>query len=361
MFIHLIGGFLGGGKTTAIRQACKLLGNQGQRVGVITNDQGKQLVDTQFLKESTLSTEEVVGSCFCCNFPAFENHIIQMDERDKPDVLFAESVGSCTDLVATIIRPLQRFHPAKQVVLSVFADAEVFPVLVAGSSLFRDSVNYIYKKQLEEADLLVLSKCDQLSVQQRQRLEEVLMKHYPDKAVLFQNSYDDEHIQRWLQMANEVPQSWRKALDIDYALYGTGEAELAWLNQCVSITNQNGRAAQATKLLIDHLYQAITKEGLPIGHLKFLYQDGNRQEKISFTSGRVREQEVAAIPSACSEIVKLLINARVQTHPERLQELVRHAIEQAELATGCCVTVFDQEAFIPGFPRPSYRMLEETV
>jgi len=359
MLIHLIGGFLGGGKTTAIQQACKILSNQGQRIGVITNDQGTQLVDTNFLKEATIPTEEVVGSCFCCNFPAFENHIMQMDERNKPGILFAESVGSCTDLIATIIRPLQRFHPAKEVVLSVFADAEVFPVLVAGSSLFKDSVNYIYKKQLEEADLLVLSKCDRLSTPQRQKLEEVLMKHYPDKAVLFQNSYDDQHIQRWLQMANEVPQSWRKALDLDYDQYGAGEAELAWLNQSVSITHSSGQAAKAAKLLIDYLYQAITKKSLPIGHLKFLYQDGDMQEKISFTSGSATGQESVSISEAHSSAVKLLINARVQTSPEHLQKLVHDAIEQAELMTDCCMSVLSQEAFIPGFPRPSYRILEE--
>lgn len=43
----LIGGFLGGGKTTAVQRLARSLGDQGLRVGPITNDQGSGLVDTE--------------------------------------------------------------------------------------------------------------------------------------------------------------------------------------------------------------------------------------------------------------------------------------------------------------------------
>ena len=48
MQIHLVGGFLGSGKTTAIIAAARQLISRGQTVGIITNDQGKFLVDTVF-------------------------------------------------------------------------------------------------------------------------------------------------------------------------------------------------------------------------------------------------------------------------------------------------------------------------
>ena len=43
--IHLLSGFLGSGKTTAIREAVNYLLKQNSSVAVITNDQGAQLVD----------------------------------------------------------------------------------------------------------------------------------------------------------------------------------------------------------------------------------------------------------------------------------------------------------------------------
>ena len=42
--------------------------NKGLRVGLITNDQAPELVDSELLKLSDLRVAEVSGSCFCCNF-----------------------------------------------------------------------------------------------------------------------------------------------------------------------------------------------------------------------------------------------------------------------------------------------------
>ncbi|MCJ7549956.1 MAG: cobalamin biosynthesis protein, partial [Anaerolineae bacterium] len=41
MDLHIVGGFLGSGKTTAIIGAAKALIAGGKRVGVVTNDQGR--------------------------------------------------------------------------------------------------------------------------------------------------------------------------------------------------------------------------------------------------------------------------------------------------------------------------------
>ena len=48
--LMIIAGFLGAGKTTAIRALGRLLTRRGQTVAVITNDQAAGLVDTAFLK-----------------------------------------------------------------------------------------------------------------------------------------------------------------------------------------------------------------------------------------------------------------------------------------------------------------------
>ena len=62
--LHLVGGFLGSGKTTAIAAAAKLLMAQGLRVGVVTNDQGKYLVDTAFFAAARRAGGRGVGRLF---------------------------------------------------------------------------------------------------------------------------------------------------------------------------------------------------------------------------------------------------------------------------------------------------------
>lgn len=64
----MIGGFLGAGKTTALGKLAKRLADQGRRVGLITNDQGRNLVDTAMLRSQGFATEEIPGGCFCCRF-----------------------------------------------------------------------------------------------------------------------------------------------------------------------------------------------------------------------------------------------------------------------------------------------------
>ena len=46
----MIGGFLGAGKTTAVGKLARHFKDQGLRVGLITNDQGRNLVDTAMLR-----------------------------------------------------------------------------------------------------------------------------------------------------------------------------------------------------------------------------------------------------------------------------------------------------------------------
>jgi G3E family GTPase len=59
--VIVVGGFLGSGKTTLLAQSAKHLAAQGKRVGIITNDQAAQLVDTQYLAALGVPVGEVSG------------------------------------------------------------------------------------------------------------------------------------------------------------------------------------------------------------------------------------------------------------------------------------------------------------
>ena len=67
----LVGGFLAAGKTTMLNALAGRLTKRGFTVGLITNDQAADLVDTAILTCTGVEVREVSGSCFCCNFPGF--------------------------------------------------------------------------------------------------------------------------------------------------------------------------------------------------------------------------------------------------------------------------------------------------
>ncbi len=102
----MIGGFLGAGKTTTIGRLAATYQQLGQRVGIVTNDQATDLVDTHTLRSQGFEVGEVAGACFCCNFNELTETVASLESQQRPDVILAEPVGSCTDLVATVVQPL---------------------------------------------------------------------------------------------------------------------------------------------------------------------------------------------------------------------------------------------------------------
>src|SRR5665647_2684718 len=163
MKLHIVGGFLGSGKTTAITNAAKMLMERGKKTGVITNDQGKYLVDTGFVDANHIPSEEVINGCFCCNFDSLSEKIEHLNQVAQPEYIFAESVGSCTDLVATVVKPLLIFKKSifESLTFSIFVDARLLLSYLKGDKLlFSDDIIYIFGKQIEEADLLIVNKID---------------------------------------------------------------------------------------------------------------------------------------------------------------------------------------------------------
>src|SRR5579862_6108931 len=150
--IVCIGGFLGSGKTTAILRAARSWRESGLRVGVITNDQGHELVDTALVRGEGILAEEIGGGCFCCRFQDFANIAQRMAEQAGAHIILAEAVGSCTDLSATVCRRLRGYHASQFSVapLTVFVDPGAHEMLNHFAP-FNEDIRYLFGKQLSEA------------------------------------------------------------------------------------------------------------------------------------------------------------------------------------------------------------------
>ena len=58
----MVGGFLGAGKTTTLARLAHHYRGRGQNVGIVTNDQAEDLVDTQNLRAQGLPVADVAGA-----------------------------------------------------------------------------------------------------------------------------------------------------------------------------------------------------------------------------------------------------------------------------------------------------------
>lgn len=354
MKIHLLSGFLGSGKTTAIQIACSELMKNQKNVGVITNDQGSSLVDGEFFEHLKIPNRQVVNGCFCCNYNDLDHNIQLLIETNQPDVIFAESVGSCTDIVATVMKPLLKFRPEAQISFSTLADVRLLKILLHENSSFDESVRYIYFKQLEEAEIIIVTKIDLIDADSLQEIKQLVNKKYGDKILLYQNSFDTANIQQWLEVLDNRSVITPSSLQINYDIYGDGEARLAWHDQQLEIQSKSYNAAQATNGLIKTISQKIHFNEYPIGHLKFLL---NGEKKISVTYA-TQEELFDIDEHEKNNSAGLLINARVQTSPETLSHIVSEAIKETEIKFGCNIVVKNKASFQPGYPKPAYRIVD---
>jgi Ni2+-binding GTPase involved in maturation of urease and hydrogenase len=356
MKLVLTGGFLGSGKTTAIVGAVRLLLSENKKVTVITNDQGEQQVDSAFVKSFGIAALEVSNGCFCCNYQRLDNHLQSLSESDQPDIIFAESVGSCTDLIATVVKPLAKFKPHVDVVISIFADAGLLNRIIKGKDAFQDdSVRYIYRKQIEEADVLILNKSDLISRTDLDRIYETVKCEYATKVVLHQNSLDTNDVAAWLECIQKFSSEGRGAsMVVDYERYGDGESRLAWLDKSFEIDAPKYNAVFAAGWIIRHIVNRIQSHHLPIGHLKFFIEGPSGSEKISVTNTSLGADVRLTLLEVQS--IKVLINARVETQPGLLQKIVDETIADATQRFGCTMRLGKWSAFKPGFPKPVYRI-----
>ena len=359
MQLHLVGGFLGSGKTTAIIEAAHQLIAGGKKVGVVTNDQGKYLVDTAFVQLSDIPAVEVSGGCFCCHYDDLTEQLLTLIHQHQPDVVFAESVGSCADIVATVIKPLLSLgdgtiNPDS---FSVFTDGRMLLRWVEGMQLpFSEDVVYIFEKQIEEAGILVFNKSDLVTLEEQKVIKAWVEKIYPEKSFRFQNSLNPESVAEWVSLLIEGKITLSvNSLDLDYARYARGEESMAWLNGkiCLSGVGESGRDVLIE--LFNSLSERLGYLNIGIGHLKFVIEDGAKSVKVSFTSSPQQGWE-QQIPQLSGLAINLLINARVETEAEKLALIFQSVLDQVQQKCNCVIEISKLEHFHPEKPEPTHQL-----
>ncbi|MEP3481262.1 MAG: GTP-binding protein [Fuerstiella sp.] len=358
----MVGGFLGAGKTTTLARLAKSYMEQGLTVGIVTNDQADDLVDTNLLRSLGFDVGEVAGACFCCNFSELMTTVEKLGLEKRPDVILAEPVGSCTDLVATVIQPIKKLYNA---------DFQIAPYAVilkpshgrrvlkneAGTG-FSPKAAYILKKQIEEADLVLINRCDELSDEQAAELEALIRVAAPDRPILRVSAKSGEGFDALLEFLRMEGDYGRRILDIDYDTYADGEAELGWLNSSVQVTAEDEFDLDRLLLgIVQNLQAALAAIPAEAAHLKAI----GLWEGFFGVANLVSSETGAelSLPSNCkAKTAELVVNARVACDPDVLKKLVIDAVSEVVEAAGAAFEFRKTQSFRPGRPEPTHRFAE---
>lgn len=355
----MLGGFLGAGKTTTIARLAKVYQDRGLKVGVVTNDQAADLVDTNLLRSQGLSVGEVAGACFCCNFNELTGTVEKLSSAERPDVVIAEPVGSCTDLVATVIQPLLRLFEAE-------FDVAPYGVILKpshGLRILRNEANsgfspkaaYIFEKQLEEADFLIINRIDELASEQVEELAGLLQKFAPETPLLRMSAKTGEGFEPFVEMLDQRGNFGQKILELDYDIYAEGEAELGWLNSSLKVTGDQPFELDTLLLgIVQRLKDRLAETGGETAHLKTIGLWEGAYGVANLVSSD--SPAVMSLPSHCrTKEADVVVNARVAIDPAELQTHVEQVIGAVAAEQGVQVEFRQTQSFRPGRPVPTHR------
>jgi G3E family GTPase len=356
----MLGGFLGAGKTTALGRLATHYTAQGQKVGIVTNDQASDLVDTQLLRSQGFEVGEVAGACFCCNFDELTETIAGLSAESRPDVILAEPVGSCTDLVATVIQPIKQLFDADFSVApyAVILKPSHGRKILAGEqkSGFSPKAAYILQKQLEEADLILINRVDELSRQELDELTALLRENHPDKPLLRISAKTGEGFEALTEFLAQEGDFGRSILEIDYDTYAEGEAELGWLNSSLTVRSDEEFPLDELLLgIVSRLQASLHAADAEPAHLKTI----GLWEGFFGVANLISSDTppVLSLPSRCRVCeAEVVVNARVACDPEVLTEHVQQAVEEACGEVGATAQFRQTQSFRPGRPVPTHRM-----
>jgi G3E family GTPase len=361
----MIGGFLGAGKTTALLRFGQHLSAHGLRVGLVTNDQSSGLVDTALLSASGLPVEEITGGCFCCRFNSLLAAAERLTERTRPDVFLAEPVGSCTDLKATVAYPLRRMYGDNfsvapfSVLLDPMRGRRVLGL--DEGRRFSEKVSYVYRKQLEEADVLVINKIDALDSGRVAELRQALTERYPHARLFEVSATTGAGLEAWFSFVLDADDHGRANLEIDYDDYAEGEALLGWVNATVHIASGEGRFDGNDWLtrLAARLQRQLRGRAIEIAHLKLTLAPADEGNDLCVVNVVGSESDAVTAfrlqaPIAAGE---LILNLRAEADPDVLQREAMNALTDHAGEGGLDVAIEHAEHFRPGRPVPTHRIV----
>jgi hypothetical protein len=341
-WLIIVGGFLGAGKTTLILQAARVLRRRGLRVAAILNDQGGGLVDTGQVRRHGIPAGEVAGACFCCRFSDLLDRAQEL-RKAAPDIIFAEPVGSCTDLSATILQPLKRdFRDEYRIApLTVLVDPDQAERFTATES--NTELAFLFHQQIAEADIVAFAKTE-------------ARQHFPAlpvPEVQYLSGVTGRGVASWLdELFSGAIAAGSKVLDIDYQRYAQAEAALGWLNWTATLRLAESLApVQVIGPFVDSLLSALSAEGATIAHLKVLDETAGSYLKVAATENTSEPRVEGDLTASPETLHEIRVNLRAVIEPVRLKQLFAR---EREKLPGSRMGEFI-ECFSPEAPKPERR------
>lgn len=182
--VHVLSGFLGVGKTTAVKDLLARRADR-ERIAVVVNEFGTLGVDGALLSDcASCILKEVPGGCVCCTAMAdLEASLEEVCDIVAPTRFVLEPTGLAkpSELVDLLRGPRWTHRFDVRPVITLVDPQQDLAASYATSALFRD--------QMDVADVVVVNRCDLASEEEILRVEEFARALAPPKLRIVRASH----------------------------------------------------------------------------------------------------------------------------------------------------------------------------
>ena len=180
MDIHILGGFLGTGKTTLLMKLVSMYSEIGKKVAIIVNEAGSVGVDGTTIKGQGYNAVELPQGCICCTLVgALQESLVKVVNDFHPDVLVIEPTGlafpnAVKDSIAVI---KGRFIDYDKMNVVGMLDGPRYDIFITKKKDF-------YIKQLTGSDVIAINKKDLISEDKLREIKSWCKETFPGVKVI---------------------------------------------------------------------------------------------------------------------------------------------------------------------------------
>lgn len=330
----VMSGFLGAGKTTTMIALGEHMNKTYGKVGIIANDLGANLVDTNLTQTSGCTVEEIASGCICYQMDNTIDKIRRLMVRDGCIFVMSDIPGLG---VGALDHTYHRLADdcSEWITLSPFTvlvDPERIKLLLPDGEDINlpEEIKYLMQLQLEEADLIVLNKIDLMTDEEIERDIRFLEEACPDIPVMKISALTGEGIDELAEYL-ETHETLLKNFSVrDNEKFQEAEKTLTWYNRRLFFKQLEDRKIDCNAVIddmIEEIRMGLIEKKRNVPHLKTFATAGAGDFNKCSLLGVDYDIEQTQLFLRDHKKMSMIINARAVCESRPFSRIVDDAVD----------------------------------